>query len=610
MAKRKSLKKVLIWIAMILCLLVTGVVIIYINLNRLLTNALNNGFNANIISDVYTMEFKNLDVNILTGSVKVFDVKMYPREKPLHDYDNINSTFRLGAHKMILKNVNLVKLLRTNKLDLKKIELVEPGIDFSIADEKPVFFPFTQSTAQQTTTSPKKSIESYFLEEFKMTDAYFHVMNTAKLREFDIQRINISLKEMRIDRKPGQDIISYVHFDFSIGEMTGKLENRGLRYFHFKDFNVTIDSLQVEETPDTLIYHFADVRAGIQNLDIQTADSISHLTLESFLLSYKKKSIEFTNLSFKPNISDAAMQKRFAFRKEHFAVDIGTIQVLGLDFESLMHQQQLLIDEIRLDKVSAKIYKDLTKDFPPDHRPKYLGQQFQSISMPMRIGLIKVTNVNLLNTEVKPDGGIGKANLNRATVTIENVTSMPSNKMLTIKADAYIENAAHAFLQFRFDYNKPQFSIDGQIGKFDLTSLNALTNSYAPARIKKGLVDEITFSGMVYSTRSTGTMKFLYHDLIIDMELEDKAGWKSTVLGFAANTYLNASNPSGNLPPRVVEFEVERDPRKGFLVMVIKSVLDGVKETFVMSKENKQKYRETKQEAKAKAKEERKNKKD
>jgi len=603
MAKRSTLKKALWWIFGIILFITAGLLFIYINLNRLLTNALNEGFNANIISDVYALKFEDLDVNIMTGSVKVFNVEMFPREKPANTYPYINSTFRMGAKKMNLKNVNLVKLLRSNKLDLKKIELIEPGIEFNIADEVPVFFPYKPPATQETENTNKRSIESYFLEEFSMVNAYFHVVNTAKVREFDIRGINVSLKDMLINRQAGKDVITYKHFDFSIGELTGKLSSKNLRYIHFKDFNVSIDSLYLEETPDTVLYHFADVDAGISNLDIQTADSISHLTMESFNVSYKKKSIDLKNLTFKPNISDAAMQKRFDYRKEHFDVTMGTLKVKGINFDSLMYAQKIFIDEIAIDEVDAKIYKDLRKDFPPNHRPKYLGQQIQAISMPMVIGLIKVTHADLVNTEVTPDGGTGKANINRATIQIKNFTSLPNRDMLTITADAFIENTAKTHVQIDFDYNKPQFHIEGNIEPFDLTKLNSLTNSYAPARIKKGMADGITFSGMIYEKRSTGTMKFLYHDLTIDFELEDKAPWKSTVLGFAANTYLNASNPSGNLPVREVTFIVERDMRKGYLSMMIKSLLDGIKETFVMSKENKKAYREVKKEAKANKKE-------
>ncbi|HEY3385163.1 MAG TPA: hypothetical protein VGK46_01560 [Saprospiraceae bacterium] len=600
MATKRSVKKKLLWLTLLVILLLTTCLLfVYINLNRLLTNALQNGFNQNLISNVYAFKFENLDVNILTGSVKVFNVEMYPRKEPVQSYPYINSSFRLGARKMLLKNVNLVKLLRFNKLELKQIELIEPGIEFTIADVKPVFFPFTESTSIKKETTGKIAIESYVLEEFKMVDAHFQVANSAKRRSFNIQRINLVLKDMHINRHSGRDMITYRSFNFSVGEMEGKLEDKALRYVHFKDFKVSIDSLLVEDSPDTVIYHFADVNSEISNLDLQTADSIFHVTMESFNLSYKKKSLEFNNLSFKPNISDAAMQARYKFRKEHFAGNIGSIKIEGIHFDSLIYKRKLWIEEIGLHEVSVSIYKDLRKPFPPDHRPAYLGQQIAAIPIPLYIRNVKATHVNLVNREVTPEGGLGKANINRTTLNVGNITNLDSTGMLTITADAFVENKAHAYLQMNFPYDSPKFSITGKINKFDLTDLNDLTNSYAPAFIKKGIADEITFSGTIYETYSKGTMKFLYHDLVVDLELADKAKWKSTILGFAANTYLNSANPpSANVPPRVVDFYVPRDMRKGFLRMLIKSVLDGVKETFIMDKENRKAYKDVKKEAK------------
>jgi hypothetical protein len=84
-------------------------------------------------------------------------------------------------------------------------------------------------------------------------------------------------------------------------------------------------------------------------------------------------------------------------------------------------------------------------------------------------------------------------------------------------------------------------------------------------------------------------MKFLYHDLDIDIDLEGKAKWKSSLLAFGANTFLPASNPaSPDKPQRIVKFSAERDMNKAFVNLIIKSVLNGLKETMIMSKENKQ----------------------
>jgi hypothetical protein len=58
-----------------------------------------------------------------------------------------------------------------------------------------------------------------------------------------------------------------------------------------------------------------------------------------------------------------------------------------------------------------------------------------------------------------PDGEtVGVANINRATLEIHNITSLPSKDDLIINAEAYIENKARANLTMRFDYDKPYFT--------------------------------------------------------------------------------------------------------------------------------------------------------
>jgi hypothetical protein len=93
-------------------------------------------------------------------------------------------------------------------------------------------------------------------------------------------------------------------------------------------------------------------------------------------------------------------------------------------------------------------------------------------------------------------------------------------------------------------------------------------------------------------------MKFLYHDLDVDLNLQNQAKWKNSVLSFAANTVVASSNPgSEDLPPKIVKYSFERDMNKGFINVVLKSALTGIKETVLMSKENKKAYKEEKKKA-------------
>ena len=601
--KKHRVRKIILWtIGVLLVIIIAGSVFLYYNLNRILTNALNKSFNSNIASDVYELKFEKLSVNFLAGDVKVFNVKLQPREKPLENYSYINSSFQLTTQKMILKNVQLLTLINDDKLILDKIEISEPVVELKIADVLPIFLPFKDTTAGQVKKNNKKSIESYFLKEFNMVDASFHVANSAKEREFNIQKLNISLSDIMIDQQPGKDKISYKYFSLSIGEFTGDLRKKS-RQMSFKDLKINIDSLHVEQTLDTVIYHFADFSTGLKALDIQTADSLFHLTMHSFDLSYKDRSIKLNDVSFKPNISEAAMQSRFQYQNTQFSGTVGTLNLMGVNFDSLIYKRKIFIDEVILDKVSASIFKDKSKLVDPNNFPKYLGQSIMAISSPVLIKKVKGTNVNLVNKERNPDGSYATANINRATLEVKNITNLSTSEPLMMKVDAYIENKAHFNVSLGFSYTEPHFTLNGRIEKFNLADLNPLIEAYTPASIKKGVLDEMTFSGNVYRTNSSGTIKFLYHDLDIEIDLEGKAKWKSSILQFGANTILPSSNPaSATTPPRIVNFRAERDMHKSFVNITIKSLLAGLKETMIMSKENKKAHREEKKEAKKEAK--------
>lgn len=604
--RKRPIRKTILWIVGILFVLICGVAVyLYNNLNRLLTNALVKSFNSNIISDVYELKFDDLSVDLLQGNIKVYNVELQPRQKPLRDYSYINSSFHLKTQKMRLENVQLVTLIKKNILSLDRIVITEPDVELKLNGKNYILFPLpdTTSSDNKRETGNKKTLKSFSLKDFALINAAFHVTNAAKERDFTIRNLNITLSNLVIDQLPGKLILFNRHIDLSIGEFTGNLRNNALKYISFKDYKTTLDSVHIQQTRDTAIKRFVDFTTVLKGLDIQTADSIVHLAMESFDLSWRKKSIRLEGLSFKPNISDAAMQQRFKFQNTQFSGTVGTMSLSGVNFDSLLYSGKLLIDKIALDKLSVSLFKDHTKPIDRTRFPQYLGQTVKAIPIPLLIKQVTVTNANLVNKERKLDGNMAIANINRATIDARNISSLSANNPLTINAVAHIENKAPVNLTLGFSYLAPQYSINGRIGKFNLQDLNKLLNYYAPAAaIKKGIVDEITFSGIVYRTNSNGTMKFLYHDLEVDLELHNKAEWKSSVLAFAANTYLNASNPpSEGVPFRVVEFKAERDMYKGFVNILIKSVLNGLKETLIMSKENRKAYKEVKKEARKEA---------
>ncbi len=579
--------------------LITGI-FLYHNFNKLLSEALLRSYNSNTASDVYELRFEKLQVNFFEGSIRVSNVLIQPREKPLRSYPYINSSFRLKAEKLMLINVQLFELLNSNTLNLERISIIKPDITLTLVGHNPVLFPFKDSTAfvDQPKETHKKFLESFSLKEFQLVDASFHVTNSGKARQFSIQKFNISLEDLLIRQLPGKGVTSFKHVALSVGEFSGKFQKGPFSRVSLKDYTLKIDSLEIAKTIDTVMYKFDDLTVSLRNLDSQTADSIFHITLQSFNLSYRNKSIHLRKLTAKPNVSELELQKKFTYQQAQFSGSVGSLELVNVNFDSLVHHRNILIDAIVLDSVSASVFKDKIKPLDKNRFPVYLGQTIKGIPLPVRINRVKATNVNLVSVERKPDSTYAKAILERATLEVKNITNL-SNGSLVLNADAYLEGKAHFTASLRFDYTKPQFHFEGKVKRFTLTDINRLITDYTPARFNSGILDELSFSGLADQTKATGTMKFLYHDLDVDLKLKERAKWTSAVITFAANSILDSSNPpEADLPPRIVQFEVKRDLNKGFVNIVIKSLLTGLKETMLMSKKNRKAYQQSKKKSK------------
>jgi len=288
-------KKLLIFLAGILVILAGGSFYLYNNFNKLLTNALMDAFNANIASDVYELKFSDLNVNLMRGSIKVKDVVIQPREVSLKDYPYINSKIKLTTKELQLSNVQIMELLEQKKLKLDRIKIETPEIELTIADKIPIFLPFIDTTnvAGTIQKNEKNAIKGFSLKNFDLTDASIHVENFAKKRNLNFKNLNISLRDLTFDQQVGKDLLGLSMFNFSIDEMDGSLEKDSIKYIGLKDYGVTIDTLRLLKSIDTIIYSFGDYNMGFHDLNIQTADSIFTLSMQQLSVSYADSLIEY-----------------------------------------------------------------------------------------------------------------------------------------------------------------------------------------------------------------------------------------------------------------------------------------------------------------------------
>jgi hypothetical protein len=594
---KRPVRKIILWSSLIV--FVCFSVYAYVNFNQILANALLKSFNSNAFSDVYELKFDKLRVNFIQGNITVKNVVIQQRQVPLHNYPYINSSFRLTTGEMRLRNVQLLTLIKSGKLTLLRIEILKPDIQVRLTAENNIMLPFADSTAADSSgiKDLKRFVDSYFLSEFRLVNASFHLINSWKHREFTVDKLNMSLNDLMLTQQPGRDLLSFKKVSLRIGEVSGQLQKEAIKNVRLREYRLTIESLNIQKSLDTLIYHFDNFNTGMKDLDILTKDSIFQITAQSVELSYLGKSLKLTNLSFKPNINRASLQKRYDFQTPQFSGTIGTLNMLNISFDSLIYHKKLFVDKIDLARVDASVFKDKRKPLDAKRFPVYPGQLISSIPIPLLIKHIKATGVNVVNNELKPDESRARITIQDGTLEVENFTNLPTDKLLTLNAEATVEKTAHFSLKLEFDYLVPQFSFSGIVGNFNMPDLNQFLQSYLPATIKKGISDGISFSGNAYKTNATGEMTFLFHDLDIDLQLKEKTKLQNSIFTFAANTFLINRNPAkAGQPPRVVKFNADRDINKGFINIILKAFFSGMKETMVLSKENRKIFHEAKKE--------------
>ncbi|HSF52618.1 MAG TPA: hypothetical protein VLA71_02645, partial [Algoriphagus sp.] len=260
--KWSKTKKILLGVAVVI---LTGGFLVYLNFNSLISSALNKSFELSLISEVYELKFENLRLNPMQGNISVYNVSFEPRENA--DYPYINSFIRLHTESLTLENVDVRLLLESHRLVLDKISIKKPKVELDVNSSNPTLFPFRPSNAS-TEAGKKRTLESYFLKEFELVNASFHVINSVKKRDFTIEDFSISLLELFLDHKEGEDLITLKNIDIDLKKFSGNLSEGPLKQAKFKDFRLSFDSVNVQKNLDTLIFKFQDMQAGIDSLDV------------------------------------------------------------------------------------------------------------------------------------------------------------------------------------------------------------------------------------------------------------------------------------------------------------------------------------------------------
>ena len=581
----------------VIVVLALGSFYIYKNFNRLISNAIMQSFNSNVISDVYDLSFDHLNINIVTGEVKIRNVLIEPKKVPLQPYPYINSSFILQTKRIDLSHVDIYTLLKHNRLQVSTIEIEKPEISLQLKGRNHILFPFKagDKTAKAEIEILKKYLDSYFLKEFILRDASLSMEDQYEGRSYKIGLLNISLSDIHLNQWPGVDSLSFRNADLGLKDFLIHSKSGSFKSIKSSSYQLLVDSFAIQQRPDTVVYQVADYKTRIQNWELVTSDSVYVLGAKDLELSKKEKALHIREVTMKPTLGHDQFNQLHKYQRELYSFSVKKVDLLSISFDSLRLYRTILVGQVLVDSADVLIYKDKTKEIDLKRFPQYPGQQLNSIGIPLKIKELKISESALEYQEKKTDGDLASVKIHRSNLTAQNISNQMPDAKLSLKLNGYLENKVQFDLALQFSYQRPEFSFSGSFKPFELKDLNPVIEAFAPTSIKNGYVDAIIFSGNGFKQKATGDMQFLYHDLGLMIDLKKFSRFKNSLITFAANNYLNSSNPvSADKAARVVKFDVERDSNKGFMNLIIKSIVSGLQETMLPSKQNRKMNRDTK----------------
>ncbi len=570
---------------------------IYRNFNQLVSEAILKSFNANVISDVYDLNFDHLNINIITGEIKIRNVVIAPKEIPLQDYPYINSSLVLKTERIDLKRVDIYTLLKYNQLKVSIIEINKPAISVQLKGKNHILFPIKQGElgTEADVELLKNYLDSYFLKEFVLREASLTMEDDHEGTRYKIGALNIFISDIQLSQRTGVDSLSFRTGDLGLRDFVILSKTGGFKSMESKNYELNIDSFAIQLRPDTLDYLVANLKTKIQDWALVTSDSVYLVGAQLVELSRKEKSLHISNLTMKPTVSHDAFNQLYKYQKELYSISIKKIDLLNISFDSLKLNKTLLIGKANLDSADVLIYKDKTKPEDLKRFPEFPGQQLNSINFPLTLNELKISGSAIEYREKKNDGDLASVKIGRVNLNAQNISNQLPDSRLSVKLDGYLESKVPFDLSLMISYKVPEFRFIGTLKPFDLAGLNRVTEAFASTTIRKGVVDEIAISGNGYKGAARGEMKFLYHDLDLTIGGKKFSKFKSGLISFAANTYLNSSNPaSPGKAAREVKFNVERDQHKGFMNLVVKSLISGLQQTMLPSKDTRRLNRDSK----------------
>jgi hypothetical protein len=545
--------KIWIWIGSVFGILILivafGAMFISARWKPILTEKIKAGV-YNSSHHLYRVEFKSINLNVITGSLALRDVILTPDTAV---FDSLKKkqlapahTFELKLKKLQISRVGILTAYFKKRIDVSEIILQKPSINMI----------FNKVTRNPDAVKPEKTLyeqisknfKSVHIKSIKIVDADFDYINktAAKKTKNSIKHLDITVNDFLLDSLSGNDTT---------------------RFYYTKDASFQI--------------------AGYKSF---TKDKMYSMKVDTIKGSTASKKITVKGFKLTPLYDELTFARKYNIQKDRYNFSFDKIEFNGVDFIGLNTDQKLHAKSARIGPANVEVF--MSRESPPpgiDKGRNYPHMALKRLNIPTLIDTVKLRNINVKYAEFNPASKkIGSVDFKALTGNILNVTndSLQLRKKSHALADLNSLLMGTGKLNVKIDFNLTDnngaFTYSGNLGKFDLKNLNPLSKALGLIEIESGDIQHIDFSAKGNLRSASGKMNMLYTNLKVKL-LSDNIDGEGTkekgFLSFLANAILvKNENPQKGEAPRTASIANTRINSASFFNLMWKTIFVGIKD--------------------------------
>ncbi|SKA10562.1 hypothetical protein SAMN04488128_102813 [Chitinophaga eiseniae] len=551
--RKRKLPRIIRIILTVLCILLVLVLGTAWYINQHWTNLLRkelSGYVMDLSDSLYVVQFKDLHLNVLSGSLTVekatmtLDSAVY--RQMLAARRAPENTYLISVEKLQLKYFKPWRYFIKKELNAGALIVTGPSI---VMDQNSTVRDTTQPrTAYENISSKMKSI---FIGRFQLDNTNFKYVFTRK----DSSRVIHQFRNLQVGVN-----------DFLIDSVALKDPTR---YLYARNYEI-----------------------GMRDYMNRTRDSLYWMYVRGIRYDAAERTLNIGQFEIKPRYGKAEFQQRTGgVQQDRYELQFNDIQVRELDPRMLLQEQQVWARRVNISNGRLHIYRDRTLPMPPgDKLGQFPNQVLQKVNLPLKIDTLTGNNVELQYTELSPvsrqTGQVSFGHVHGRLTNITNIDSMVArNNHCVADFDAIFLQSGKLRAHFDFILNSPtgRFAVSGQLKNMNGKDLNSVTRPLGMVEIRSCNIRDLNFNIRGDERKAAGSVTLLYDNLkiaILKQDKEHKNYSRKGLMSFVANVMvIKDSNPLPGEKVRVSNPTHARDIQKSFFNLVWKTLFAGVKET-------------------------------